>query len=133
MPGVLLSVFSSKRLEEGVLHRERARQRLVRVDVGRDRLDAGRRAAADDRDRRRRRDRELVEKRAITPRSSASGQAPRSFASFTEAASAPRRRCLNITLFQAFAVADSIATPCAAGRSGSPSGQDRPSARACAE
>src|SRR5215468_6910350 len=51
-------------------------------------------------------------KRAMTPQSAASGQAPRSFASFTEAASAPRRRCLNIALFQAFAVADSMATPC---------------------
>ena len=33
-----------------VLHRERARQRLVGVDIGRDRLDAGGRATADDRD-----------------------------------------------------------------------------------
>src|ERR1700754_395488 len=54
----------------------------------------------------------LCEKRAITPQSAASGHGPRSFASFTDAASEPRRRCLNITLFQAFAVADSIATPC---------------------
>ena len=43
-----------------VLHRERARQGLVGVDVGRDRLDAGRRAAADDRDRRGWGDRHLV-------------------------------------------------------------------------
>ena len=53
----------------------------------------------------------LCEKRAITPQSAASGQGPRSFASFTEAASAPRRMCLNIALFQTLAIADSIGTP----------------------
>src|SRR5262245_12291645 len=53
----------------------------------------------------------LWEKRAMTPQSAASGHAPRSFASFTDAASAPLRMCLNIALFQALAVADSIGTP----------------------
>ncbi len=47
-------------LEIRVLDREAARQRLVGVDVGRDRLDAGAGAAADDRDRRGRRDRHLA-------------------------------------------------------------------------
>src|SRR5690606_18512410 len=46
--------------ERRVLDRERARKRLVRVDVRRDRLDASARAAADDADARRRGDRELA-------------------------------------------------------------------------
>ena len=45
----------------------------------------------------------LLENRSITPYSCASGQAPRSIASATEAASAWLRICLNIRLFQDFA------------------------------
>ena len=47
-------------LQRRIAHAERARQRLVRVDVGRDRLDAGAGAAADHRDAGGGRDRELV-------------------------------------------------------------------------
>ena len=54
------ALFVEQALQIGVLDRERARQGLVGVDVGRDRFDAGRRAAADDRDRGGRGDRQLV-------------------------------------------------------------------------
>ena len=47
-------------LQIGIAHREGARQGLVGVDIGRDRLDAGDGAAADDADRGGRRDRDLV-------------------------------------------------------------------------
>src|SRR5258705_7477983 len=46
-----------------VAYRERARQRLMRIDVGWDRLDAGRGATADDADRGGRRERELMTER----------------------------------------------------------------------
>src|SRR5690606_24645582 len=58
--GRILALRSEQLLEVRVLDHKRARQRLVRVDVGRDRLDARRRAAADDADRRGRRDRHLA-------------------------------------------------------------------------
>ncbi len=47
----------------------------------------------------------LCEKRALMPRSFASGQAPRSSASATEAASASRRILRNIFMFHDFAIA----------------------------
>ncbi len=56
----VLALFFEQALQIGVLDRERARQGLVGVDIGRDRLDTCRGAAADDRDRRGRRDRHLV-------------------------------------------------------------------------
>ncbi|MNN43656.1 hypothetical protein D3C81_1579040 [compost metagenome] len=54
------ALFAQQFLQVGVLDRERARQGLVRIDVGRDRLDARRGAAADDRDRGGRGDGQLV-------------------------------------------------------------------------
>ena len=51
--------------------------------------------------------------RSITPRSAASGQAPRSSARVTLALSASRRRCLNSRMFHDFARADSNGTFCA--------------------
>ena len=56
----VLRLLLEQLLEVRVLDREAARQRLVGVDVGRDRLDAGAGAAGDDRDRRGRRDRHLA-------------------------------------------------------------------------
>ena len=56
----VLRFLDQQLFEIGVLDREAARQRLVRVDVRRDRLDARRGAAADDADRRGRRDRHLA-------------------------------------------------------------------------
>ena len=53
----------------------------------------------------------LCEKRAMMPRSSASGQAPRSSASATEAASASRRILRNIFMFHDFAIALSNGMP----------------------
>jgi len=50
-------------------------------------------------------------KRAITLFSAASGQGPRSCASLTLAASAPRRMWRKILLFHTFAIADSMLTP----------------------
>ena len=50
-------------------------------------------------------------KRSVTPRSAASGQAPRSCASATEAASASRRILRNILRFQLFASALSNGMP----------------------
>ena len=48
----ILGLLVEQLFQIRVLDRPRPRQRLVRVDVGRDRLDAGARPAADDRDRR---------------------------------------------------------------------------------
>ncbi len=56
----VLPLVAQQALQVAVLHRERPRQGLVGIEVGRDRLDAGGRAAADDRDRGRGRDRDLV-------------------------------------------------------------------------
>ena len=58
--GRVLALLVENLLEIGVLDDERARQRLVRVDVGRDRFDAGAGPAADDADRRGRRNRHLA-------------------------------------------------------------------------
>ena len=55
----------------------------------------------------------LCEKRSIIPRSSASGQAPRSAARVREAASHWRRRVLKSRMFQLFASALSNGTFCA--------------------
>ncbi len=52
----------------------------------------------------------LCEKRSMIPRSSASGQGPRSWASRREALSASRRRCLNSRMFHDLARADSNGT-----------------------
>ncbi len=46
----VLRLVDQQPLEMRIADRDRARQRLVGVDIGRDRLDAGRGAAADDRD-----------------------------------------------------------------------------------
>ncbi len=56
----VLALLGEQALQVRVLDREGARQGLVAVDIGRDRLDAGARAAADDRDRGGRRDGQLV-------------------------------------------------------------------------
>ena len=56
----VLRLVDEQRFEMRVADREAARQRLVRVDVRRDRLDARAGAAADDRNRRGRRDRHLA-------------------------------------------------------------------------
>ena len=58
--GGILALLAQKFFEIGVLDDEAARQRLVRVDIGRDRFDTGARAAADDADRRGRCDRHLA-------------------------------------------------------------------------
>ena len=55
----------------------------------------------------------LWEKRAMMPRSAASGHGPRSFASATDAASASRRILRKMFMFQDFAIAPSNGTPCA--------------------
>ena len=110
--GRILGLVLKQCLEVRVLDREAARQRLVGVDVGRDRLDAGRGAAGDDRDRRGRRDRHLAaEKRSITPMSAASGQGPRSLASIIDASSTWARICLKILRFQLLAIAPSNGSP----------------------
>src|SRR3546814_136603 len=56
----VLGLGDQQLFQIGVADDEAARQRLVRIDVGGDRLDAGGSAAADDRDRRRRRNRHLA-------------------------------------------------------------------------
>ena len=53
----------------------------------------------------------LCEKRSMTPRSAASGHAPRSSASARDAASASRRRCLNMRRLAARASALSNGMP----------------------
>ena len=55
----------------------------------------------------------LLEKRSWKPKSAASGQAPRSFASFTEAASACSRIWLKMRLFQTVDMTLSIGMPLA--------------------
>ncbi len=79
-------------LQIRIAHREGARQGLVGVDVGRDRLDAGRGAAADDADRGGRRDRDLVaEARHHAASRRRPGRRRALRASATDAASASRR------------------------------------------
>ena len=56
----VLTLLLEQLAQVAVLHVERARQGLVGIGVGRDRFDARRGAAADDRDRGGRRDRHLV-------------------------------------------------------------------------
>ena len=98
--------FSAQELlQVRVAHHEGARQRLVLVDVGRDRLDAGRGAAADDRDRRRRRDRHLVGEalhRCRSRRRPGRRRAP--LASSTAGRIGLPRMCWNIFLFHTFAI-----------------------------
>ena len=89
----------------GLRTTKRARQRLVVVDVGRRRLDAGRGAAADDRDRGGRRDRQLVGEALLDAevggvRAGAALLGQR----LATASSHWPRMCLNIFLFHTLAI-----------------------------
>src|SRR5471032_1483201 len=114
-PGILVvaALLLENLLEVLVAHHEGARQRLVIVDVGRRRLDAGRGAAADDRDRCRRRDRDLVGEALSEAEVGGIRHAPRSLAKVLEAWSHWPRMCLNIFLFQTLAITASSGMPLA--------------------
>ena len=116
----------------GLRDREAARQRLVGVDVGRDRLDAGDGAAADDLDRRGRRDRHLAAEALHHAAVGGVGARPALGGEHHRRLVRPgREMCLKI-LQVPRSSPSRLRTGCRApaGRSGSPSRRGRPSARA---